>query len=145
MPAITTHPKMSRSAYEQLPEDQHYPFGNADRTVTIDRLGAAGERFRVDVELVEEELFSLGRLVMTTALSDELELAGVHRTYIALLLVRHLGGDWGELPEEDHLSNDEAVELGHRILSEYRLTGIRVWIITEHDRSVTTLLRPDDY
>lgn len=62
------------------------------------------------------------------------------------LLQRHLTGDWGVLYAEDETSNEEAVAEGLRILSNYPLAdGSRLWIITEADRSVTTLLLPEDY
>lgn len=59
---------------------------------------------------------------------------------------RHVGGDWGELPSEDARANDAALKDGGRLLSSYPLgQGVKVWIITEWDRSATTLLMPDDY
>lgn len=64
----------------------------------------------------------------------------------AELLVRHVTGDWGELEEEDKEENERSVEQGFRILSAYKLeTGVKVWVITEWDRSVTTLLLPSEY
>jgi hypothetical protein len=61
-------------------------------------------------------------------------------------LKRHVSGDWGELDDEDERENDRSVEQGYRILSAYRLgDGTRIWIITEADRSVTTLLLPEEY
>jgi hypothetical protein len=62
------------------------------------------------------------------------------------LLLRHQFGDWGSVPSEDADANREAIETGCRILSSYYLNpDERVWIITEADRSVTTLLLPDEY
>ena len=62
------------------------------------------------------------------------------------LLFRHVTGDFGELPEEDIAENERSIKEGYRILSSYRLnTGAKIWLITEHDRSVTTILRPEDY
>jgi len=59
---------------------------------------------------------------------------------------RHLAGDWGDLDEEAKAANDRALQVGERILSAYNLpTEARLWIITEWDRSATTLLRPDEY
>jgi len=53
---------------------------------------------------------------------------------------------WGEVCQEDWQANDEALETGERLLSAYRTSkDERIWIITEHDRSVTTLLLPDEY
>lgn len=62
-------------------------------------------------------------------------------------LGRHLGGDWGELEPEDARLNGEAARTGAgRVFSAYRTrTGERIWVITEHDRSATTLLLPDEY
>ena len=95
---------------------------------------------------------------MTTALRDELA-GAIPETYEAELtffLGMHLRGDWGDLDAEDWASNDSAQKgeptddparkFYGRILSSYRLSnGTRLWIITEADRSVTTLLRPEDY
>lgn len=62
------------------------------------------------------------------------------------LLIRHVTGDWGDLDDEDKEENDLSVEKGFRILSAYKLeTGVKIWIITESDRSATTLLLPEDY
>ena len=61
-------------------------------------------------------------------------------------LERHALGDWGELCEEDRQANDEAIADDLRILSSYRLNdGTKIWIITEADRSVTTVLLPEEY
>lgn len=62
-------------------------------------------------------------------------------------LFRHLTGDWGDLGPEDQEANDRAVAEGNRILSSYQMPEgeARLWILTEWDRSVTTLLTPDEY
>ena len=61
-------------------------------------------------------------------------------------LHRHLIRDWGDLCDEDKQENELAVENGFRIFSSYELkTGKKVWVITEWDRSVTTLLLPEEY
>ena len=63
-----------------------------------------------------------------------------------VFLARHVAGDWGEVPSEDQAENELSVEHGFRILSEYRSRqGDRVWVITEADRSATTILLPEDY
>ncbi len=60
--------------------------------------------------------------------------------------VRHLAGDWGEVDDEDRRANDMALETGRRILSAYTdRYGSCFWIITEADRSATTILLPGDY
>ena len=61
---------------------------------------------------------------------------------------RHASGDWGDgLSADDSAMNDEAVKSGEdRVFSSYKLaSGQKVWVITEHDRSVTTVLMPEDY
>ncbi len=64
----------------------------------------------------------------------------------AEFLMRHAAGDWGELTREDHEANDAAVASRLRILSAYTtLAGERLWVITEADRSVTTILLPSEY
>lgn len=91
-----------------------------------------------------KQLFPLGSVVATpdalSALADANESA-------MPLLSRHQSGDWGDLYEEDRLLNDEAVKDGSRILSSYVLeaTGQKVWIISEADRSSTTILLPENY
>lgn len=65
----------------------------------------------------------------------------------ALLLLRHQLCDWGDLEKEDKCTNDEALKSGGRLLSSYNVHGPdhRDWIITEWDRSVTTILLPEEY
>ena len=60
--------------------------------------------------------------------------------------MRHAAGDWGEVDAEDWSLNDQAVLDGTRLLSAYRtLKGEKLWVITEADRSSTTLLLPSEY
>lgn len=90
-----------------------------------------------------QALFALGELYITQNAADALEQAGQPPT---AFLLRHIVGDWGELDAEDRATNDEAVATEGRILSAYTTTvGEKVWVITEGDRSATTLLLPDDY
>ena len=61
-------------------------------------------------------------------------------------LARHHAGDWGDLVEEDIAENELSLEKGFRLLSAYQLnSGVRIWIITEADRSATTILLPSEY
>lgn len=106
-------------------------------------------------------LFSLGRVAATPG---ALELLKQTETDPAVLLARHVTGDWGDCDPQDAQTNQEALQQGARVMSVYRLplvTGERaaqsardladdlsertVWIITEADRSVTTLLLPSEY
>ncbi len=89
------------------------------------------------------QLFPLGRVVATPAALEMLAEAGLDP---AALLDRHVVGDWGELCEEDRQENEFSLNRGFRLLSSYFLpSGQKVWIITEADRSATTLLLPSDY
>ena len=92
---------------------------------------------------VGRPLFSLGEVVATTGALDAL----VEANAAALdFLVRHRHGDWGDLDAEDRQANEHAVHEGMRILSAYHLsTSVKLWFITEHDRSVTTLLLLSEY
>jgi hypothetical protein len=87
--------------------------------------------------------FLLGRLLATPA---ALEACAVSGENPFRFIVRHARGDWGDLSSEDRLANERALEEGTRLLSAYHLkTGQKVWIITEWDRSATTVLLPEDY
>ena len=65
---------------------------------------------------------------------------------IIVALARHARGDWGDLTEEDQGANDRALVHGARILSAYHASNsVKFWIITEWDRSATTILLPEEY
>ena len=88
-------------------------------------------------------LFSLGQVVGTPGALQALEEAELNP---AELLIRHVTGDLGDLPDEDKEENAFSVEKGFRILSSYKLeSGAKIWLITEWDRSVTTFLLPSEY
>ncbi len=85
--------------------------------------------------------FPLGQLCATPA-----ALAVLTESDIQLALDRHVSGDWGELDEDDKTENELSLHQGFRLLSAYRgVNGTKFWIITEADRSVTTVLLPSDY
>jgi len=69
------------------------------------------------------------------------------RGWITKCLCRHIVGDWGDLDAEDTETNDGALDGGGRLLSSYThpVSKERLWIITEHDRSVTTMMLPMEY
>ena len=88
-------------------------------------------------------LFSLSQIVATPGALKALESHGVQASD---LLRWHQSGDWGEIPREDVKANQEALKQGARLLSSYPLGGgVKLWIIAEADRSVTTLLLPSEY
>jgi hypothetical protein len=85
--------------------------------------------------------FPLGQLVATPNALDHI----THEDIMAALQ-RHVAGDWGDVCAEDKKTNDVAVAEGTRILSAYRAAnGTKFWIISEADRSSTTVLLPVDY
>ena len=88
-------------------------------------------------------LFRLGRWVCTPGAEAALRRSGdSFLTYLA----RHAAGDWGDLCPHDRSVNDQALRSGGRLFSAYRLSnGTKIWVITESDRSVTTILLPDEY
>ena len=95
---------------------------------------------------VRMPLFRTGQVVATPGALRTLEQAGVNPMD---LLTRHVLGDFGDMCEEDREANRQAVALGGRVLSSYAIgAGViatKVWIITEWDRSSTTVLLPSDY
>ena len=87
--------------------------------------------------------FSLGKVVYTQGIEQLLDNnVGVN---LSIYLQRHQSGDWGETCIEDKITNDEATKTGERLISSYTICKQSVWIITERDRSVTTILLPCEY
>ena len=85
--------------------------------------------------------FRCGQLCATPAALDKVGRAG-----LAQLLERHLSGDWGDTCESDARTNEEALRSGNRIISWYQVSKeLRIMIITEADRSATTILLPEEY
>lgn len=112
------------------------------------QITTSGNRDRTTVFLRSPEetatgLFSLGGVYATPGAIEALEAAGQDaRTYLA----RHHLGDWGNMDPEDLQENERSLGRGSRLFSAYTLsTGDRVWIITEADRSATTVLLPSEY
>lgn len=93
--------------------------------------------------VLQNPLFPLGEVVATPGAVETMQ---QHNVLPQTLLQRHVTGDWGVLCKEDAKSNNEAVKGGDRILSNYPIAdNVRIWVITEYDRSVTTLLLPSEY
>ncbi|MDD4962444.1 MAG: hypothetical protein PHI11_00850 [Gallionella sp.] len=87
-------------------------------------------------------LFELGQVVATPSALEVLDKQAVNAS---TLLECHQSGDWGVVPEDDAQQNLLSVTNGNRILSSYLVGEDRIWIITEADRSSTTLLLPEEY
>ena len=96
--------------------------------------------------------FDLGQLCQTPGAQEVLQRYQVNPFQ---LIGRHVRGDWGDVCEEDARANEDALREGARVLSAYTLPPLsseaetlrptKVWLITEADRSVTTILLPEEY
>lgn len=90
-----------------------------------------------------QDKFELGHVYATPGALEAMQEA---RQWPTRFLARHVRGDWGEVDAEDAAENELSVTNGFRILSAYTLrTGVRIWVITEADRSATTILLPEEY
>jgi len=85
--------------------------------------------------------FPLGQVVITANARDK-----VHPADVMIGLRRHAAGDWGDLDEHDRQENEVSLAQGFRLLSAYKdRSGTKFWVVTEADRSATTILLPEDY
>lgn len=84
--------------------------------------------------------FALGNVVATPGAMDAFTMQEQLEC-----LARHAAGDWGDLCDDDKASNDAGVTQGSRLLSAYTIRGKKLWLLTERDRSTTTLLLPSEY
>ena len=85
--------------------------------------------------------FPLGQVVIT-----QNALESLHPVDVAASIARHLVGDWGDLDDEDRQANEDSLKHEGRLFSAYQDSkGTKFWIITEWDRSATTVLLPEDY
>lgn len=92
---------------------------------------------------VKESLFEVGQVVATHGAIEAMEEANVDPL---VYLFRHTTGDFGDLVEEDKKANQDAIEQGGRVFSAYILpTGVKIWLITESDRSSSCYLLPSEY
>ena len=95
----------------------------------------------VAIDLRHSQKFPLGQVVITRNALEAIPAGEVRGA-----LARHAAGDWGELCDEDRHENELALDRRRRLFSAYRAAdGTRFWVITEADRSVTTVLLPQDY
>ena len=92
--------------------------------------------------------FNPGQIVVTNGVASFIRNVPEFHVFVNKSLVRHLNGDWGNICEEDKAMNDAAIMSDVRILSSYEHPvnyDWNIWIITEWDRSSTTILFPDEY
>jgi len=94
-------------------------------------------------QISKQPAFEIGQIVATPGALAALKKAGQQP---GEFLTRHVRREWGDLPDEDRRENEYSLEHGFRLLSAYKTNaGDRLWIIREADRSVTTLLLPEEY
>ena len=89
--------------------------------------------------------FSLGRVVWTRGVNDLVAVDSSFAKFVMDSLKRHANCDWGDVSDEDKRENDFSMDKGLRLLSSYQHDDIKIWIITEADRSATTILFPEEY
>lgn len=87
-------------------------------------------------------LFKLGQVVSTPGAISAMQEIGIEPI---TLLGRHQSGDWEEMDSEDQLENWYSIDNLQRVLSAYIYEGRKLWVITEADRSLTTILLPEEY
>lgn len=90
-------------------------------------------------------LVNLGKVYMTSSIAIDVEESTKFAREITNALARYQHCDWGDTCEEDAQLNNDAVKDGDRILAAYNTSKGKVWIITEWDRSATTILYPEEY
>lgn len=98
--------------------------------------------------MIVNPVFDMGKLVVTRAIDEKMRDDAQFRNFVYASLGRYAKKDWGEMAKEDLERNNEALLSGEeRIFAAYKRAGSdeKIWIITEWDRSVTTVLFPEDY
>ena len=109
------------------------------------------ERYRITEDITGgydsmRTLFELGQTVVTRGLHDSMQENPLIEAGVRSAILKHISGDWGTLSNEDKELNNRAVVSGEdRILSAYSIEGLKVYIITEWDRSYTTIMLAEEY
>lgn len=108
------------------------------------------DKFRISKENAPVS-FPLGQTVVTAAVASVMEGNPAFAKFVQVCMDRHAKGDWGQLSADDRKQNDQGWNNGGQLMSSYPIDptwgidGDKLWIITEWDRSVTTVLFPSDY
>jgi hypothetical protein len=96
--------------------------------------------------IVINPIFETGQIVSTRGVFDQASENPDFSKFIQDSLSQHVKGDWGDLSAKDKTENDFSLKNGFRVLSAYEKEGLpKIWIITEADRSATTILFPEEY
>ena len=98
---------------------------------------------------VNKKKFELGQVVVTSGIYAKMSEDQIFGEFVSTSLLRHADADWGDLDTEDAALNEAALKSGEdRLFSSYKCSEVpdgRIWIITEWDRSHTTILLPSEY
>ena len=98
------------------------------------------------IENITTRLFETGQIVSTRGVFEKMQEYSHFAQFVNESLRRHMIGDWGDLDKEDKQENELSLKEGYRLLSAYETQGLpKIWIITEADRSATTVLFPEEY
>jgi hypothetical protein len=90
--------------------------------------------------------FQLGRIVATRGVADLIESDDIFAAFVSSSFARHASGDWGDVCKDDKQTNEDSLRHDYRLLSSYgKNSDNHIWIITEADRSATTILFPSEY
>lgn len=89
--------------------------------------------------------FELGQIICTKRISEEMKSDENFYTFVYASLAKYICGHWGDTCADDVEANNNAIKDGERILAVYKYRDESIWIITEWDRSVTTVLFPEEY
>ena len=96
-------------------------------------------------ELIKMAKFEMGRIYLTKTVFDRISANEFLTRFVIRSLRRFAEADWGEMDEEDKETNNNALETGSRLFGSYECAHAKIWIITEADRSCTTILFPSEY
>jgi hypothetical protein len=104
------------------------------------------DTYRTHADTRHTQPFQLGRSMMTRGINEAIASDSAFAADVARALGRHIAADFSDMEEEDRAANQRAIELGdERIFGSYKTSRGKVWIITEADRSATTILFPSEY
>lgn len=99
----------------------------------------------MNLQNITRPVVDLGKVIVTVTVHEHVINGDSPERDLLTVLLRHAIGDWGDVDTEDRAANDAALSTGARLLSAYVLNGMKVWVLTEADRSVTTILQPSEY
>ena len=95
--------------------------------------------------MITSKFFNMGQVVTTRTINDLMAAEQKFAVEVTVALQRYAVKDWGNLNDEDKETNDVTLEYGERLLGAYETCKGKIWIITEADRTVTTILFPEEY